>query len=121
MSELTLSLNRTDSSTFTGTAYSRLIASAQEEVPVKIYFVRFEPEARTFWHSHSGPQILVIASGRCRYQREGQSVREIGPGESVRFEPGERHWHGAAQETGTEHLAINLDPQETVWQEEVRL
>lgn len=118
---LVLSLNPTDTRTFTGEAYSGLLASAEREIPVKLYFVRFKAGARTFWHVHSGPQILVVTSGRCRYQRHGMPVQEIEAGQSVRFDPGERHWHGAAEDEGTEHVAINLDPRETEWQEEVLL
>ncbi|HUE95023.1 MAG TPA: cupin domain-containing protein [Longimicrobiaceae bacterium] len=118
MPSSTLSLNPTDSSTFTGAAFSGLLAAAEREEFVKVYVVRFEPGARTFWHAHSGPQILVVTAGRCRYQRAGEEIRELRAGESVRFEPGVRHWHGAAEAEGTEHVAINLDARETDWQEE---
>src|SRR5688500_2919560 len=112
-------LARVDQRTFTGVAFSGLIAGADEAVPAKIYFVRFHGGARTFWHSHGRVQILIVTSGRCRYQRIGQPVAELGPGESVRFEAGERHWHGAAGAMPTERLAINLTTEPTVWMEEV--
>jgi quercetin dioxygenase-like cupin family protein len=112
-------LARVDQRTFTGVAYSGLIAGADAAVSAKVYFVRFQADARTFWHSHGGVQILVVTSGRCRYQRSGHPVAELGPGESVRFEAGERHWHGAAGPIPTEHLAINLTTEPTVWMEEV--
>lgn len=117
--EIVLPLQPADPRTFSGTAAIRLMAGAEEEVPVKLYYVRFEPGARTFWHSHSGPQILVVTAGRCRYQRDGEPIRELGTGESVRFEPGVRHWHGAVEDQPAEHIAINLDVRETSWQEEV--
>lgn len=116
--QFTAELQKADSSTFTGTAWTGLLAGAESREAVKLYFVRFEPGARTFWHVHSGPQIIVVTSGRCRFQLEGGPIEEIGAGESVRFEPGERHWHGAAADEGTEHIAINLDPRSTEWQEE---
>lgn len=115
-----LSLKPTDAATFSGTAYSGLLAAAETEEFVKLYLVRFEADARTYWHVHSGPQILVVTSGRCRYQRDGEEVRELKVGESVRFEAGVRHWHGAARDEGAEHVAINLDVRETRWQEEAR-
>lgn len=119
--QVVYALQPADSKTFTGRAYTRLMAAAEEQVSVKMYFVRFEPSARTFWHAHSGPQILVVVSGRCRYQIGDGPIRELGQGESVRFEPGVRHWHGAVEGEGTEHIAINLDPRATDWMEEVRL
>ena len=121
MSLFSLSLKATDSSTFSGAAFSGLLAAAENEEFVKLYVVRFEPGARTFWHAHSGPQILVVTSGRCRFQRDGEPVREIAAGESVRFAAGVRHWHGAAEDEGAEHIAINLDVRETDWQEEAVL
>lgn len=117
--QVSWALNRADSRTFSGEAHSTLLAGADTEVPVKLYFVRFASGARTFWHTHSGPQILLIKAGRCRYQREGGQIQEASAGDSVRFEAGERHWHGGTPSEGTEHIAINLTAGETDWQEEV--
>ena len=114
-------LNPTDARTFTGEAYSALVAAADVDFPVKLYFVRFRPGARTFWHTHSGQQIIVVTSGECRYQVEGGEVTIARAGESVRFPPGVRHWHGAAENQPMEHFAINLDPIRTDWHEEVSL
>ncbi|MEX2571825.1 MAG: cupin domain-containing protein [Gemmatimonadota bacterium] len=117
--EITWELSRADARTFTGTAYTRQIGAADEQVPMKLYYVRFEPRARTFWHAHSGAQILVVCAGRCLYQREGEPVAELAAGESVRFEGGVRHWHGAGPDEAMEHIAVNLDPRETAWLDEV--
>ena len=117
--EITWKLAQADENTFTGTAHSRLIGASEHEVPVKLYYVRFELAARTNWHIHSGVQIVVVCAGRCRYQREGEGVREAVAGESVRFEPGERHWHGASPAEPTEHIAVNLDNSKTTWLERV--
>src|SRR5690606_2238203 len=111
--EISLSLDAVDVRTFKGAAFSGLIAGADSEVPVKLYWVRFEAGARTNWHAHTGTQILVVVSGRCRFQRAGEPVREIGPGESVRFDAGARHWHGATETEAAEHIAINLDNRQT--------
>jgi quercetin dioxygenase-like cupin family protein len=105
--------------TFTGSALSALLASAEQQEPVKLYYVRFAPGGRTNWHAHAGTQILLVTSGICRYQREGEPVREIGAGGSVRFEEGVRHWHGASPQAEAEHFAINLGVRETIWMEEV--
>ena len=119
--EIRFDLNTADPKTFTGPAFMRLIASAEESQMVKLYYVRFDIGGRTFWHAHRGRQILVITSGRCRYQREGEPVMEIGAGESVTFEEGVRHWHGAAEDEAADHIAINLDIRETDWFEEATL
>jgi quercetin dioxygenase-like cupin family protein len=117
--EIVFTLRPTDARTFSGAAFTCLMAAAEQAVPVKLYYVRFEAGARTNWHSHSGDQVLVVCAGRCRYQSAGEPVREIEAGESVRFTAGVRHWHGATTSEGAEHIAINLDCRETNWLERV--
>lgn len=83
--------------------------------------VTFDPGARTAWHTHPLGQTLIVTFGRGRVQREGGPVEEIHPGDVVWFAPGERHWHGAAPETGMSHIAIQevKDGQVVTWMEQV--
>ena len=83
--------------------------------------VTFEPGARTAWHTHPLGQILIVTSGSGRVQRDGGPVEEIHPGDVVRFEPGERHWHGASPTTAMTHIAIQeaLDGKAVEWLEHV--
>lgn len=68
--------------------------------------VTFEPGARTAWHTHPFGQTLIVTAGLGRAQRWGSPVEEIRPGDVVWFEPGEKHWHGAAPTTAMTHVAI---------------
>jgi quercetin dioxygenase-like cupin family protein len=68
--------------------------------------VTFEPGARTAWHTHPLGQTLIVVQGCGWAQREGGPREEIHPGDVVRFEPGEKHWHGATATTGMSHIAI---------------
>ena len=68
--------------------------------------VTFEPGARTAWHTHPLGQTLLVVSGLGRVQREGGAVEEVRPGDIVWFEPGEKHWHGAAPGCAMSHVAI---------------
>jgi quercetin dioxygenase-like cupin family protein len=54
-------------------------------------------------------------------QKEGEPVQVIRPGDTVWIAPDERHWHGAAPDTGMTHIAIHeaLDGVHIVWQEPV--
>jgi quercetin dioxygenase-like cupin family protein len=72
--------------------------------------VTFEAGARTAWHTHPLGQVLIVTVGCGRVQREGGPVEEICPGDVVRFEPGERYWHGAAPTTAMTHIAIQESP-----------
>lgn len=84
-------------------------------------WVTFEPGARTAWHTHPLGQTLVVTSGCGRVQRWGGPIEEIRPGDVVWFEPGEKHWHGAAPTTAVTHIAVQeaLDGQVVTWMEHV--
>jgi quercetin dioxygenase-like cupin family protein len=83
--------------------------------------VTFEPGARTAWHTHPLGQVLIVTAGVGLSQREGGPVEEIRPGDVVWFDPGEKHWHGAAPTTGMTHIAIqeSLDGRAVDWLEPV--
>ena len=83
--------------------------------------VTFEPGARTAWHTHPLGQMLIVTAGCGRAQKWGGPIEEIRPGDVVRFEPGEKHWHGAAPATAMTHLAIQeaLDGKAVEWLEKV--
>ena len=83
--------------------------------------VTFEPGARTAWHTHPLGQVLIVTAGSGRIQRDGGPIEEIHPGDVVWFEPGEKHWHGAAPTTAMTHLAIQeaLDGKAVDWMEKV--
>ena len=83
--------------------------------------VTFEPGARTAWHTHPLGQILIVTAGAGRAQREGGPIEDIRPGDVVRFDAGEKHWHGAAPTTAMTHIAIqeSLDGKAVDWLEKV--
>jgi quercetin dioxygenase-like cupin family protein len=65
--------------------------------------------------------MLIVTAGCGWVQREGGPVEEIRPGDVVWFEPGEKHWHGAALQTAMTHVAIAeaLDGKVVDWMEKV--
>jgi quercetin dioxygenase-like cupin family protein len=75
---------------------------------VIVYLVDFEPGARTNWHRHTAPQLLLVKEGRGLVQKWGESVRAMAAGDAIAIEPNEKHWHGAAPETRMAHFAVNL-------------
>ncbi|MGG6892924.1 MULTISPECIES: (R)-mandelonitrile lyase [Rhizobium] len=83
--------------------------------------VTFEPGARTAWHTHPFGQTLLVVSGLGRVQREGGPIEEIRPGDIVWFEPGEKHWHGAAPDCAMSHIAIaeKENGSAVIWMEKV--
>jgi quercetin dioxygenase-like cupin family protein len=83
--------------------------------------VTFEPGARTAWHTHPAGQALIVIAGFGLVQREGGQVEKICPGDTVWFEPGEKHWHGASPNTAMTHIAIqeSIDGKQVDWMEKV--
>jgi quercetin dioxygenase-like cupin family protein len=106
---------------FTGTV--RIDAPFAGEEPARAggATVTFEPGARTAWHTHPLGQTLIVTAGLGWAQREGGSIEEIRPGDTVWFSPGERHWHGATSTTAMTHIAIaeKLNGTPVTWMEKV--
>jgi len=92
---------------FTGDVYIDTIAEPSESYRVAAANVHFTPGARTAWHTHPLGQTIFVAEGVGRCQREGGPVEEIRAGDRVFFEPGENHWHGAAQDRFMAHVAMH--------------
>ncbi|WBU53587.1 cupin domain-containing protein [Paracoccus sp. SCSIO 75233] len=106
---------------FTGSV--RVDGLFNQDAPERVQgaHVTFEPGARTAWHTHPLGQTLIVTFGRGRVQRENGPIEEIHPGDVVWFEPGEKHWHGAASDTGMSHIAIQevQDGKVVTWLEHV--
>jgi len=106
---------------FTGTVRVDPLFEASQPARVVGASVTFEPGARTAWHTHPLGQTLIVTSGCGRAQRWDGPIEEIRPGDVIWFDPGERHWHGAAPGTAMAHLAIQemLDGKTVEWMEQV--
>ncbi|MDB5541447.1 MAG: cupin protein [Devosia sp.] len=106
---------------FTGTVRIDPLFAAEPPALAVGNAVTFEPGARTAWHTHPLGQVLVVTAGYGRAQRWGGAIEDIRPGDVVRFEPGEKHWHGATPTTALTHIAIQeaLDGQSVDWLEHV--
>jgi quercetin dioxygenase-like cupin family protein len=107
-----------DPQSFVGAAQTKLLASAEDGASVHVYRVEFPSGARTNWHTHSGPQWLLIVEGRIRVQRWGERPQDVNAGDAVVFAPGEKHWHGAVPGTSGTHIAVNINAT-TTWLEAV--
>jgi quercetin dioxygenase-like cupin family protein len=91
---------------FTGTVWQDPIIQAPEPAHIRSAWVRFEPGARTAWHTHPLGQTHAVVSGVGHVQTWGGPVRVIRAGDTVWIPPGEKHWHGAAPNHAMEHIAM---------------
>jgi quercetin dioxygenase-like cupin family protein len=117
----TVPTRRAPADAFTGTVWHDPIIDAPPPARVRAARVTFEPGARTAWHTHPLGQTLHVLSGVGRVQAWGGPIREIRAGDTVWIPPGEKHWHGAAPQTGMVHLAMQeaLDGSHVAWMEHV--
>ena len=106
---------------FTGTVWQEPIIEAPAPARVRAGLVRFEPGARTAWHTHPLGQMLIVMAGCGLAQRDGEPVEQIRPGDVVWFSPGEKHWHGASPTSAMTHIAIQeaLNGKVVDWMEKV--
>jgi quercetin dioxygenase-like cupin family protein len=105
-----------DRETFQGAARVKRLGGAAGEPEIRAFRVEFQPGARTHWHAHSGPQLLVVVDGRCVVQRWGSEKHLALPGDVVHIPAGVKHWHGAAADQGATHIALNVAAT-TTWME----
>jgi quercetin dioxygenase-like cupin family protein len=91
---------------FTGDVWLDQIATATSPSRMTAASVHFSPGARTAWHRHPFGQVIHVIEGAGLAQREGGPVEALRPGDTVRFEPDEPHWHGAAPNGFMTHLAM---------------
>ena len=106
------------SDNFTGTVYIQPVAD-NKDCQLGIGRVTFEKGARTFWHVHSGEQVLYFLKGRGRVQARGSGALDAVEGDVAHIPAGTEHWHGAnpEEEHAMQHLAINFG--DTTWLEPV--
>ena len=107
-----------DPNSFVGRARLTRLQGLSDSPAVHGFRVEFEAAARTNWHTHSGPQLLIVVSGTCRLQKDGEPVTELATGDVACIAPGERHWHGASADGPMTHVAININSK-TTWLEPV--
>ena len=106
---------------FTGVVWQEPIVEAPAPARIRSGLVRFEPGARTAWHTHPLGQPCPSSPGKGRVQTFGGKVREIRAGDVVWIPPNEKHWHGAAPDTNMVHVAMQeaLDGKHVEWMEHV--
>ena len=91
---------------FTGSVFIDTVARPSNRSRLQASSVHFTPGARTAWHTHPNGQTIYVLEGIGLAQGRGGPIEVIRPGDSVFFEPGEDHWHGAAPSRLMPHLAI---------------
>jgi quercetin dioxygenase-like cupin family protein len=97
---------------FTGTVTQRTTSD------IRMNRYRFDPGARTKWHSHDGGQVIFVEEGRLRVQERGKPSRDVEQGVTFHVAPNIDHWHGAVP-SGKGITQISLSFGTTNWKEPV--
>ena len=96
------------------------LSKADSIFPFDVVSATFAPGRRLDWHKDSGGQILIFTDGSGYFQERGQPKQLVRKGDIVKSAAGVEHWHGAASEIGTTHIAITPShPSGTKWLEKV--
>ena len=89
---------------FTGTDVTRQpLGLDSEEFNVSI--VNFGKGVRNKFHTHDCEQLLIVTAGRGFVATEREK-RVVTSGDVVLFSAGEKHWHGATEESEFSHIYV---------------
>lgn len=108
---------------FTGLVGMTPMLNLEDRILVRVAHVRFEPGARTNWHTHPVGQILHVTQGAGLIQswdekNRGEKAHPIRPDDVIYIPAGEKHWHGASPGEAMEHIAHSMGGS-TEWMEAV--
>lgn len=83
-----------------------------EQSPLFLANVTFEPGCHNHWHIHradkGGGQILICTAGQGWYQEEGKEAVSLEPGKVVVIPANVKHWHGAKSDSWFSHIAVEV-------------
>lgn len=67
--------------------------------------VNFGPGVRNRLHVHDCEQVLIVTAGKGIVATESEQ-RAVTVGDVVLFAAGEKHWHGAAEDSAFSHIYV---------------
>jgi len=91
---------------YTGLGITEILFLHNDESSLTGAEIRFEPGARTSWHTHPFGQYLYITQGVGWVQARGESKVLVRAGDVVWTPPNVFHWHGATTEQAMTHIAV---------------
>ncbi|KRB36645.1 cupin domain-containing protein [Microbacterium sp. Root180] len=94
---------------FSGDAFQSSIGQTQTSKATAA-LIRLAPAVRGNWHSHTDGQLIHVVHGSGVVGRRGQDPLRLEAGDVVWIEPGEEHYHGAAEDSALAQLALSFGP-----------
>ena len=94
-----------ESSLFTGTDVSRQIL-LPESKEFNVNIVNFGKGVRNKFHAHNSEQVLIVTAGK-GYIATDKEKKVITTGDVVLIPAGEKHWHGAMEDSEFSHIYVS--------------
>ncbi len=91
---------------FTGPDLSRQ-ALPLESKELRMGIVNFGKSTRNKFHAHSVDQVLIVTAGRGFVVTETET-KEAKAGDIIYIPAGEKHWHGAGDESEFSHITVTV-------------
>jgi len=96
---------------FTGPDVTRQIL-LPESKEFNVVVVNFGKGVRNQLHTHNSDQILIITAGQGMVATEKEE-KVVTVGDIVLFRAGEKHWHGATEDSAFSHIYVTRGGSET--------
>ncbi|MBN2374189.1 cupin domain-containing protein [bacterium] len=77
-----------------------------ESTEYDVNVVNFGKGVRNKFHTHECEQVLIITAGKGYVATETEK-KVVNVGDVVLFEAGEKHWHGATEDSAFSHIYIS--------------
>jgi 4-carboxymuconolactone decarboxylase len=94
-----------DSPLFTGSDVTRQILLPDSK-EYNLNVVNFGKRVRNKFHAHDSEQILIVTSGKGIIATEKEE-KMITEGDVVIIPAGEKHWHGATEDSEFAHIYVS--------------
>ncbi|MGE5252646.1 MAG: cupin domain-containing protein [Planctomycetaceae bacterium] len=92
-----------NTSLFTGPVSSQPLVDDSKELRISI--VSFGKGIKNKFHKHEADQVLIVTAGK-GIVATGEEERVVEVGDLIIFPAGEKHWHGATQDSEFSHLVV---------------
>lgn len=89
---------------FTGRDVTRQVLTPDSK-EFNVNIVNFGKGVRNKFHEHDGEQVLIVTAGKGIVATEEQE-KVVTPGDVILFSAGEKHWHGATEDSEFSHLYV---------------
>ena len=88
-----------------GMVQAKFLIGTETAKELGLAVIAFDAGAKNVFHTHTTEQILYVTEGKGIVATENEEI-VVTPGMAIYFPAGEKHWHGATDESSFTHIAI---------------